>query len=270
MKTETRIVFDPYRKKYTTILQFAKDEGVPKYTADHFYRYHNTLERFRDRPKKGSNGLSAHTYTYGGRFIDMTTARKMAKCSMSLLSSYHKRGITDLETIIKDRQTPYYVKNARKFETDDGRIMSVSDFAKENGEFRNSVACFAKVHRTLKGYFNRGPSRIRPKKFPDTSKGIALTAREWAKKYHVSPYEIKYYVHSHLGKMDGFATRLQKPRLIIKYKGKPHTVRDLANVFNVPPWKIRNYFNQHKTMKGFDPARTIGKPKNRSKSKAVA
>lgn len=266
--SKTIKVFDPYRNRQTTITQFAQDEGVKRYTAAHYYWYHNgSLEGFRNRPKKGYNGIACHTYTHKGKFIDVKKLGDLVLGGYPTLIRWHKQGYTDIEEINRlEAKRRDKALDAKRHLLDDGRRMTISQVAKEAGVTNNTVSLYLRNHHgSLKGFFTRGYSRVNPKKYPDNTTGICKTVKEWAQHYNVSLSYIKGYVTHHRGTMDGFANRPlrshgKKPSVFVTMNGRKATLREWSKILKQPYLRVSGYYYNHgHSLEGFG-KRKRGRP----------
>lgn len=146
-------VWDPYRNRETTFREFAKAEGCKRMAAYLYRRRHGTLDGFRDRPLSG-NGIKPHTYTYRGEYI---TIREAAKYGVQpiRMQEFKRQGIFDVEKMVEliNKQ-----KEASKIlhRTDDGRMMTAAEFAREKGVTSNTVHMYLRNHEgSLAGFVER-------------------------------------------------------------------------------------------------------------------
>ena len=251
-------IHDPYRNRETTYSEFAKDEGCKKMAVYLYNRRHGTLEGFRDRPVIG-NGLKPHTFTLGGKFVSIKEAHRVSKIGMCLLGKYAKLGITDVEEIMrvqKQRQE----ENKRLLPTDDGRMVTQAEYAKELGLSYQTVAQYVKTHGTLVGFTQRGHSRYRPKMVPHEGRGISKSFKEWAKEFGCSVSLVKIWVAAHNGKIDGLEHKKMRNIRQVEWNGRVATLTEWAKILGVPRSKTHNYYHNHGTLEGFG-TRKAGRPK---------
>lgn len=208
--SKSLVVHDPYRNIETTLSEFAKAEGVPRYTVSHYHWWHGSLEHFRERPPKGTgNGIKPHTYTRNGAFVSMQDARSISGMSGNTIKKYSQRyGTNDICEIVRRHKAEVEAKNlSNSHETDDGRKVSLSDFAKENGVSYNAVSMWARRHGSLRGFANRDYSRLNPKRYPHSGLGVSKTIREWAEIFGCKKSIVKSWLHKHGKDMNGFNGR---------------------------------------------------------------
>lgn len=256
------IVHDPYRNEDTTITAFAKAEGVHRYAVSHYHWSHRTLEGFRDRPLKGK-GLKPHTYTHNGSFIAVIEAMHIAHMSWATLNACRRKyGVNDIDEI-RRRYDAEREKRRQAFmvKVPDGRLVTIGQFAKEQGVSRNTVACWLHRKGSLKGFSKRGHSRINPTLYRHTGLGMAKSARKWAEYFHCSKECIKKWLYDHDRDLAGFEDRRTHERpLIIYFKGKKRSVKEWAQVFGVTRIRLYNYYRRNHSLKGFDPKMKQGRP----------
>ena len=242
---KTRIVHDPYRNIDTTLAEFAKAEGVPKYTVSHYYWVHRSLDGFRDRPAKGTgNGIKPHTYTKDGAFVTMSEAARITIGSTSALNYWRKRGITDIDEINRRQKARYAnTRQSRLRVADDGREYTPSEYAKNQHVRLSTVTEWLRHHGgSLKGFTTRGGSRVNPTKYEHTGLGIAKTIREWAKHFGVSVETIKTYLYAHGRKMDGYIPHYRR---VYAYKGKSLSVTAWAHELCMDWRRVKRYLSKH-------------------------
>lgn len=231
------IVHDPYRDRKTTLTEFAKAEGVKRAAVSHFYWWHKSLEGFRDRPAKGTgNGIKPHTYTHNGGYVTIQDAKKITGMNETTLMKYRERyGINDIDKIRHrydaERQQRYH---AKCYKTDDGRMMTINEYAKEVGATYNAVALWVSRKGSFKGYLDRGHSRINPIMYRHSGMGVAKTKKEWARYFKCSTERIKTWFYTHNRDMKGFETRTKRSKyLIVAYHGKKATLAEWARKLGV-------------------------------------
>ena len=246
---------DPYRGRTTTITEFAKAEGVPRYTVSHYFWSHRTLDGFRNRPPKNHNGINPHTYVHKGQFVDVKTAAMIVGASPSTIHKYRTQGITDVDKIKANLNAD---RNLRKklVKTPDG-IMTMSEFAATRGCSYNSVVMFMRNHGSLEGFDNRGGSRVRPARYSHRGLGVSKTVDEWARHFGVTRGAVKAWLKKNRLLMDGYHERRGKnveytrtgksghPRMLVELDGRKQTLAEWAEEFGVSPLTLRNYYYAH-------------------------
>ena len=233
--------------------------------------YHDgTLEGFRERPEKG-NGFVPHTYTRNGKYISCSEAKRIINADSKVLVYWKKRGITDIDEIAR-RESERRSNRQRGFlrETDDGRMVTAAQFAKEQGVTYHTVISYLRHHDfSLKGFANRGHSRVNPKKYPHTALGVAKTAREWSQHFDISIDIVKNWLWKHGNQMDGFETRPTKCIQVL-FRGKVRTFAEIAKMLHGTVSQVRCYYYNHgNTFKGFNPKRGRGRIKGTCKKKTA-
>ena len=207
MKTQT--VRDPYRGIDTTLTEFAKAEGVKQCAVAHYHWYHGTLEGFRDRPKKYSNGLKPHTYMKDGKFVRLPEAERLSGCSFATLARFARQGVTDVDEIRRQRKANRMAR-LRKVTGEDGVEYTVKEFAEKHGATVNMVHMYLRNHGgTVFGFADRGGSRVRPTTYANTLTGEVKTVNEWAEHFKCSKDAMGAWVRKY-GNVDRFAVRLKR------------------------------------------------------------
>lgn len=260
------IVHDPYRNKNTTLTAFANAEGAPRYAVSHYYWWHRSLEGFRDRPAKGTgNGIKPHTYTHNGEFIHCYEAAKVSGIDLSSLQKFREKyGITDIEEI-RRRRDEERAQSVARFTTDDGRLLTVAEYAKEQGATKNAILLWARRKGSFKGYTGRGRSRLNPTLYPHSGLGVAKSASDWARYFKCSLDSVQSWLHHHDRTMTGFEKR-KGPRThrSATYNGEKLSLAEIAQKIGVPYVRLYHYYIQHGDIDGFDPKRKQGRPRKRS------
>ena len=254
------IVNDPYRNIDTTLADFAKAEGVPKYTASHYFWWHKSLDGFRDRPAKGTgNGIKPHTYTSNGAFITMQEAKRVSGMSQTEMKRYREKyGTNDIEEIRRRRDADIEANRQKHLiVTPDGRKMTAAEYAKEHGASLNAVNCWLYRKGTLNGFSTRGASRVHPTLYRHSGMGESKTMKEWTMYFKCSVPLIKSWLKKHNRDLNGFdKRRVNSPAT---YKGK--RISEWASRFGVSYERIYMYFCKHnRSLKGFNPTRKQGRP----------
>lgn len=247
-------VWDPYRNRETTFSEFAKAEGCKRMAVYLYYRRHGSLERFRNRPTSG-NGITPHTYTYRGAYIRICDACKRFRIRAPKLAEFKRSGITEIEEMLR-------LVNKRREErkvlrrTDDGRLMTASEFAREKGVTRNTVYTYLRNHGgSLAGFDNRLVSRITidlPAYDPKTGKETKVS--KVAKKCRCGIDTVRNYYRKH-NTLNGFRKHLRSKAchgVKLKFRGEERSVAEWADIFRVSSALIRKYYNRHGTLEGFD------------------
>lgn len=257
-------VHDPYRNIDTTLAEFAKAEGVPKYTVSHYYWVHRSLDGFRDRPAKGTgNGIKPHTYTRNGAFITLTEAQRVSGLCQTDMKRYREKyGTNDIDAIRRHREAELeQVRQTRLKVMEGGRMMTLTEYAKEQGVTYNAVALWVARKGTLKGFTKRGASRVNPNLYHHSGLGISKTQKEWAQYFKCSVPTIKLWLRRHNRDLDGFeAHRSNTAPIVVIYKGKRRTLSDWARRLGVSYVRLYKYFSKHnRSLKGFDPTRKQGR-----------
>ena len=265
--SQALIVHDPYRNIDTTLAEFAKAEGVPKYTASHYYWWHKSLEGFRERPAKGTgNGIRPHTYTRNGVFIHCTEAlRAVGMATNTIHALMDKYGTNDIDEIRRRRDAERAQAVAR-FETDDGRLLTVAEYAKEQGTTKNAVLLWARRKGSFKGFTGRGRSRLNPTLYPHSGLGMEKSATEWARYFKCGLDSVKSWLHHHDCTMTGFEKRKRHRsyKRSATYNGEKLSLAEIAQKIGVPYVRLYHYYIQHGDIDGFDPKRKQGRPRKRS------
>ena len=256
----TLTVHDPYRNIDTTLAEFAKAEGVPKYTASHYYWWHKSLDGFRDRPAKGTgNGIKPHTYTRNGAFITLKEAQRVSGMYQADMKRYREKyGTNDIDEIRRHREAEMeQVRQTRLKVMEDGRMMTLTEYAKEQGVTLGAVKSWLYRKGTLKGFTNRGASRIHPTLYRHSGMGESKTKKGWAQYFKCSVPLINYWLKKHGRDLIGF----EKRRMTISatYKGKK--LSEWASRFGVSYSRVYIYYRNHnRSLKGFDPSSKKGRP----------
>lgn len=257
---KTRMVYDPYRNIDTTLAEFAKAEGVPKYTVSHFYWWHKSLEGFRERPAKGTgNGIKPHTYTRNGAFVTLTEAQRVSGISRKDMKKYREKyGTNDIDEIRRRRDADLkQIRQMRLKVMEDGRMMTLSEYAKEQGVTLGAVSSWLYRKGTLKGFTNRGASRVHPTLYRHSGMGVSKTMKEWAQYFKCSVSIIKTWLKKHGRDLIGFENR--RVTISATYKGK--RISEWASRFGVSYLRVYYYYRKHnRSLKGFNPSRKHGRP----------
>lgn len=204
----TLVVYDPYRDTNTTLTEFAKAEGVKRNVVSHYFWYHRSLDGFRDRlPYRA--GQRPRIYTHKGIVIDARVASKLLHISQTTMMEYRDKYKTSDIDEIKRLHYADVGKRIHLYETDDGRMVCLSDFAKENGVSYNSVFLWVKRHGSLKGFAKRDYSRLNPKRYPHSGLGVTKTIKEWAEHFGCKKSNVKSWLHKHGKDLKGFKERKQ-------------------------------------------------------------
>ena len=259
------VVHDPYRNIETTLSEFAKAEGVPKYTASHYYWVHRSLDGFRDRPAKGTgNGIKPHTYTRNGAFITLKEAQRIScMCQADMKRYREKYGTYDIDEIRRRRVEDIEEKRQKHLiVTPDGRKMTVSEYAKEHGASSNAVSCWLYRKGNLNGFSTRGGSRVNPNLYHHSGLGVSKTIKEWTRYYKCSVHTIRIWLTHNNRDLNGFEYhRSRSAPIVVTYKGKRRKLSELARRLGVSHVRIYKYFRRHnRSLKGFDPTRKHGRP----------
>lgn len=262
---KTLIVHDPYRNIDTTLAEFAKAEGVPKYTASHYFWWHKSLEGFRERPAKDTgNGIKPHTYTRNGVFVTLQEAQRVSGMSQAYMKRYREKyGTNDIDEIRRHREAALeQLRQTRKKVMVDGRMMFLTEYAKEQGVTLSAVRSWLYRKGTLKGFTSRGGSRVHPNLYPHSGLGVSKSTKEWAQYYKCSVPTIKLWLRLHNRDLNGFEDRRRyNAPIVVTYKGKSITLSNLARSLGVPYRRIYNYFcKNNRSLKGFDPSPKHGRP----------
>lgn len=251
-------VHDPYRNIETSYAEFARNEGCKMMAVYLYNRRHGTLEGFRERPKKG-NGIKPHTFSRNGEFISVQEAHDISKMSKSLLGRYSKLGITDIEEIMKIQKQR--VEDAKRlYPTDDGRMVTQAQYARERSVTYQTVAQYVKTHGTLVGFTSRGHSRYNPKQFLHEGRGESKSAKGWAAEFGCSVAYVKIWAAAHDGKIDGLESRKMSCIRRVEWNGRVATLTEWARILGVPKYKTHNYYHNHGTLEGFG-TRRVGRPR---------
>lgn len=254
------VVHDPYRNIDTTIKEFAKAEGVPKNIASHYYWWHKSLDGFRDRPAKGTgNGIKPHTYTRNGAFITLHEAQRVSGMDLTGLKRYREKyGTNDIDAIMRHREAALeQVRQTRLIVTEDGRKMTVAEYAKEHGASLNSVYCWISRKGTVRGFSSRGGSRVNPNLYRHSGMGVSKSMKEWARYFKCSVPTIKLWLRLHNRDLNGFENR--RVTRTATYKGKK--ISEWARRLGVSYMRIYKYFSKHnRSLKGFDKENGKRKP----------
>lgn len=250
-------IFDPYRKRQTTITGFANAEKCNRRAVWHFYHKHGTLEGFRQRPPANNNGLGPHTYTYKGEFVHVIEAARLCSISTNTLVLLRKNGLGSVEKI---REYLEKHRNVRKqFKGPDGSLMTYRQIADKYGVSINTVIQFRKNHGTLRGFENRGHSRINPKLYPHTGLGVSKSLKQWAHYFNAPEENVKRWISNHNQTVDGFENR-RIFNIKVRYKGKSATFREWATILKRPLQSVKNYYKHHRTLKGIPLKPRRGRP----------
>ena len=264
-KGKALVVHDPYRNIDTTLAEFAKSERVPKYTVSHYYWVHRSLDGFRDRPAKGTgNGIKPHTYTRNGAFITLQEAQRVSGLCQTDLKRYREKyGTNDIDAIRRHREAELeQVRQTRLKVMEDGRMMTLTEYAKEQGVTLSSVTSWLYRKGTLKGFTTRGGSRVNPNLYHHSGLGVSKTMKEWTRYYQCSVHTIRAWLRNHNRDLNGFEDRRICPApIVVTYNGKRRTLSDWARRLGVSYVRIYKYFSKHnRSLKGFDPTRKHGRP----------
>ena len=247
-------IYDPYRNRETTFREFAEAEGCKRMAVYLYYQRHGSLERFRNRPTSG-NGITPHTYTYRGEYIRIWDACKRFRITNRKLAEFKRSGITEIEEMLR-------LVNKRREErkvlrrTDDGRLMTASEFAREKGVTRNTVYTYLHNHGgSLAGFDNRLVSRITidlPAYDPKTGKETKVS--KVAKKFRCDIDTVRKYYRKHKT-LNGFRKHLRSKSchgVKLKFREEERSVAEWADIFRVSSALIWKYYNRHGTLEGFD------------------
>lgn len=200
-------IYDPYRKRQTTIAQFARDEGTQKASVYCYYKRHGTLDGYRQRPPHG--GPQARIFTLKGKYIKVTEAARLLNVSIDTLRTYRRHGGSEFE-VSRIRPSDLIFQSgvqAQRYPLEDGTLVTITEYAAMHGIPRNPVAMYVRNHGGLIGYENRGPSRVRPNLYPHTGMGVSKTRKQWAAFFGVALVTIKVWLRTHNRTMDGFEKR---------------------------------------------------------------
>lgn len=264
MKKNALFVHDPYRNIDTTLAEFARAEGVPKYTVSHYYWWHKSLDGFRDRPAKGTgNGIKPHTFSYKKAFVSIEDAERISGLSYSTLKRWMEDfRISDIEEI--RRRFDENAKERRElhvYETEDGRKVTITQFANEQGATFNAVSCWLSRKGTLKGFAERGHSRVNPKLIPHSGLGISKSLRGWMEYYHCTRDSIKGYIYHHNMDMNGFERRQKRGRpKHITVEGSTVSLAETARRMGVPYINLYMHYRRHGTVSGYGTNMRRGRP----------
>lgn len=259
-----RIVHDPYRNSDTTITEFAKAEGVPRYTVSHYFWWHQSLDGFRNRPAKGTgNGIKPHTYTHNGAFISIQEASGVAGLNEKTLRIYRdKYGINDIDAIRRHYDADHEKSRQNRLKvTEDGRKMTLTEYAKEQGVTMSAVTSWLYRKGTLKGFSTRGGSRVNPNLYRHSGMGVSKTMKEWTRHFKCTVHTIRAWLRTHDNDLKGFEKRRRRSiHTAVTYNGKRGSLSYWAQIFGVSYVRIYKYYSKHRTLKGFDPTRKQGRP----------
>ena len=255
------IVHDPYRNKDTTLTDFARAEGVKKDPVAHYYWLHRTLEGFRDRPAKWTgNGIKPHTYAHKGEYLTIEKASRLARMSCRIMQEYRERlGIDDIEAIRRAYDADLELKRMKHlFETDDGRKMTITEYARSQGVTAGAVSCWIHRKGNLKGFSKRGYSRVNPKLYTHDGLGMSKSAREWAEYFGCTKETVRKWLYNHGNDMTGFRTRKQSS-MQSEYKGERKSLGEWARQLGVSYVRVYKYHERHGSLEGFRPERKRGR-----------
>jgi len=259
-KRKALIVHDPYRNIDTTLAEFAKAEGVQKYTVSHYYWWHKSLEGFRERPAKGTgNGIKPHTYTRNGSFITLQEAQRVSGMGQPDMKRYREKyGTNDIDAIRRHREAEIEQARQKRLKVvDDGRMMTLTEYAKEQGVTLSTVTSWLYRKGTLKGFSARGASRVHPTLYRHSGMGKSKTMKEWAKYFKCSVPLIKTWLKNHGRDLIGFENR--RVNISATYNGK--RISEWASRFGVPYLRVYYYYRKHnRSLKGFNPTRKHRRP----------
>ena len=199
-------VHDPYRDEEVTLYRFAVSEGAVPSAAYSYYKWHGSLEGFRDRL---ANRYAPRTYTLDGKFVTAEEAARLVGASKTTLQKMHKRGITDVGEMAREVHAlkALYYGRAKRYETDDRRFVTIRQAADETGSTRDMVVSWIRRFGSLKGFTARRRSRSRPVVLMHSEMGVSKTVREWAAFYSGSRYMVQAYAKKTGGDMKGFEDR---------------------------------------------------------------
>lgn len=270
---KTNNIHDPYRNKQTTFNEFAKAEGVPKYSAYHFYRNHNnSLEGFRER----KNYLRGRPliFSYNGKPVTTSEAASIAGVSVSAIYRIRPEikckigALIPVESIIRHlKSNP--PKTKRVYLTDEGVSVTPAQFAKMKNVSCNTVTMYIRNHGgSLAGFDNRGHSRIRPKFFYHRRLRKSKTKAGWAEYFNVSVRHIKNYLKAHNGNIDNFGIKQQRTDcILIDFRGKKATFKQWAEKLNVNLARLQHFYYTHgHSLAGFNPDETRGRKSSNRKA----
>ena len=245
---KTNNIHDPYRNKQTTFKEFAKAEGVPKYSAYHYYRNHDkSLEGFRER----NNYLRGRPliFSYNGKPVTTSEAASIAGVSVSAIYRIRPEikckigALIPVDSIISHlKSNP--PKTKRVYLTDEGVSVTPAQFAEMKNVSLNTVH-----------------SRIRPKFFYHRRLRKSNTKAGWAEYFNVSVRQIKNYLKAHDGNIDDFGIRKQRTDcILIDFRGKKATFRQWAEKLNVNLARLQHFYYTHNhSLAGFNPNETRGR-----------
>ena len=245
-------IYDPYRNTNTTLADFARAEGVPKYTVSHYFWTHRSLENFRERPPKGAgNGIRPHTYMRNGEFISIAEAARIAGVSRTTLTLYSQKGIFDVDEI-KESQQRKRQESLRVIPSDSG-LVTQTDYARKMNVSANTVYQYVNHHGDLRGFTTRGHSRVNPKLYRHDGMGVAKSMKDWAEFFGCSCGYVKQWAYRHGQKMDGFKVRKAgRQPYQVEYDGKSATLKEWAEVLGIPINLVSGYYYRHKTLDGIE------------------
>lgn len=247
-------VWDPYRNRETTFREFAEAEGCKRMAVYLYYRRHGSLDGFRRRPSNG-NGIIPHTYTYKGQHIRIQDAVERFGVRYARMIEFRRLGITDVEKMVE-------LINKRKeankvlHRTDDGRMMTAAEFAREKGVTSNTVHMYLRNHKgSLAGFDSRLVSRITVD-YPiiDPKTGMETSLYKVAKECGCTVRTVRRYFRRH-NTLNGFRKHLRGKAchgVKLKFRGEERSVKEWADIFRVSSALIRKYYNRHGTLEGFD------------------
>lgn len=247
-------VWDPYRHRETTFSKFAKAEGCKRMAVYLYYRRHGNLNGFRRRPSNG-NGIIPHTYTYKGQHIRIQDAVKRFGVRYARMIEFRRLGITDVEKMVE-------LINKRKeankvlHRTDDGKMMTAAEFAREKGVTSNTVHMYLRNHQgSLAGFDSRGVSRVTTDcSIIDPKTGRKTSPYKLAKRYGCTIKTVKRYFRKH-NTVRGLREHIRGRHghgIKIEYHGEKKRFVDWAAFFNVSDALVRKYYNRHGTLEGFE------------------
>lgn len=247
-------VWDTYRNRETTFREFAEAEGCKRMAVYLYYRRHGSLDGFRRRPSNG-NGIIPHTYTYKGQHIRIQDAVERFGVRYARMIEFRRLGITDVEKMVE-------LINKRKeankvlHRTDDGRMMTAAEFAREKGVTSNTVHMYLRNHKgSLAGFDSRLVSRITVD-YPiiDPKTGMETSLYKVAKECGCTVRTVRRYFRRH-NTVDGLKEHLRGKNghsIKVEYNGEKKRFIDWAAFFGVNDNSVRKYYNRHGTLEGFE------------------
>ena len=149
------------------------------------------------------------------------------------------------------------IRQTRLKVMEDGRMMTLTEYAKEQGVTLSTVTSWMYRKGTLKGFTTRGASRVNPNQYHHSGLGASKTMKEWTRYYQCSARTIRLWLTHHNRDLNGFENR--RVDRTATYKGKK--LSEWARRLGVSYVRIYRYFSKHnRSLKGFDPTRKQGRP----------